>query len=680
MRAPASLAVPGAEAQIRLRPLAWACVAFAGGVLLNFDRVPPWAALVALLLIAWRLASERTGTWLPGAPVRAVLALILVALVLARFHTVNGVAAGTALLMLMSALKLLETRARRDQFVMIGAGLALLLAACLDRQSLARAPLYSVDAWLACSALAVVASESLEARAALRLAGGALLLAAPLALLLFLFFPRLPGAFWAIPRGSEAATGLSDTMSPGSIVKLVADYTPAFRVQFSAAMPPVEERYWRGPVLHEFDGHTWRRGSGIFQPREPLEYLGTPYRYRVALQPTDQRWWFALDTPAQAPAGNVSLTYDSQLVALDPVREPISFDAVSYTHVHSLGPLSPAARSQDSAAGRGNPRSLLLARSLRQRVDSDTEFVAVTLEYLRSGGFTYSLTPELLGADAIDDFLFNTRTGFCGHYASAFVVLMRAVGIPAHVVTGYLGGEWNPIGRYLVVRQSDAHAWAEVWLEGRGWTRVDPTAVVEPERLRRGVLDLLPDALTTRERLLRSSPWLTRLLQQWDAANAWWTDHVVRFDYGAQLDLLSLLGIRSPDARHLEWAFILALVGWLAIIAWQLGRAVHPTRPDPLTRAYARLCRKLARISTPRAPHQGPLSYADQVSAHRPDLEERVRALLERYAQLRFGAPQPATRSREIEAFRRAVARLSLPRVVDAQRQQVVLAEGEEPR
>ena len=203
-----------------LRPLAWACAAFAGGVLLNCDRVPAWTPATALLLIAWRLTTERSGARLPGTVARALLALAVVAVVLWRFHTLNGLAAGTALLMLMSTLKLLETRARRDQLVMVGAGLFLLLAACLDRQSLARLPLYALQAWLCCSALAVVASAGFGARAALQLAGRALLLALPLAVALFLFFPRLSGAFWAIPRGGEALTGLSDSMSPGSIVKL----------------------------------------------------------------------------------------------------------------------------------------------------------------------------------------------------------------------------------------------------------------------------------------------------------------------------------------------------------------------------------------------------------------------------------------------------------------------------
>ena len=649
-----------------LRSLAWACAAFAGGVLLNLERVPSWTAATALLLIAWRLATERSGLRLPGTVARALLALGVVAVVLWRFHTLNGLAAGTAMLMLMSALKLLETRARRDQFVMVGAGLFLLLAACLDRQSLVRVPLYALQVWLCCSALAVVASAGCEGRAALRLAGRSLLLALPLAVLLFLFFPRLQGAFWAIPRGGEALTGLSDTMSPGSIVKLVASYDPAFRVQFAGRAPPAEELYWRGPVLHDFDGHTWRRASGAFHLRQRLQYLGTPYRYRVALEPTRQRWWFALDTPAQSSDANVLLTYDNQLLGAEALTEPLSFDAVSYTRTRALEPLGAFGRQQDTTLPPGNPRSVALAQTLRQRAGSDADFVQATLEYLRSSGFVYTLTPEALGADPVDDFLFDTRAGFCGHYASAFVTLMRAAQVPAHVVTGYLGGEWNPIGDYFLVRQSDAHAWAEVWLEGRGWTRIDPTAVVEPERLRRGVFDLLPDALATRERLLRGSAWLTRALQRWDAANAWWSDHVVKFDYSAQLDLLGRFGIRSPDVRYLGWAFMLALLGWLAIIAWHIGRSARPAAPDALARAYARLCRKLARIGAPRAPYQGPLSLAETLRARRPDLSDRVQPLLRRYTQLRYGPAAPATRAQDIEEFRRAVARLSLSRDVGA--------------
>jgi transglutaminase-like putative cysteine protease len=483
----------------------------------------------------------------------------------------------------------------------------------------------------------------------------------PLALLLFVFFPRLSGAFWAIPRSDVALSGLSDTMTPGSIGKLATSYDAAFRVQFSGAAPPSPERYWRGPVLHEFDGQSWRRMPAELSAKPAREYLGRPYRYRVQLEASHQRWWFALDTPTQAPDARVLLTYDDMLLGAEPLREPASFDEVSYTHTRTTQPLEGAARRRDTALPRsGNPRTHELAQKMRERVGSDAALVEAVLDYLRTGGFIYSLEPERLGADAIDDFLFRTRVGFCGHYASAFVVLMRAAGVPARVVTGYLGGEWIPYGGYFLVRQSDAHAWAEVWLEGRGWTRVDPTAVVAPDRLLRGILDLMPQELSAGARLLHASPWLNELVQRWDAANAWWTNHVVKFDYEAQLGLLEKLGIRSPDARALGWAFMLALCLWLAVIAWQVGRSFRPARPDPLARAYARLCRKLARIAS-RAPHEGPLAFGAALVAKRPELRASVLPLLERYAELRYGPPVPASRAQDVRAFREAVARLSLP-------------------
>ena len=669
-------------------PLTWTSLALGGGVLLHADRVPPWVVGIAFALIAWRLAASSGLVRLPGKVVRAFIAFALVGLVFARFHTLNGLGPGTALLVLMAAIKLLETHTPRDQFIVVGGTLFLLLAACLERQSLLRTPLYLVETWVCCASFAVIAyppektatallaaatterpagtSEPVtrfDNRAAVLLAGRALLYALPLALMLFVLFPRLPGAFWALPRSEGAETGLSDSMSPGSISQLTSSYEIAFRAKFDGPLPPAQERYWRGPVLHDFDGYTWtRRPGGGYLPK-PLEYAGNAYRYRVTLEPSQQKWWFTLDTVDHSPSPNVSFNYDFELVARDPVTDTTSFDAVSHTLTRSTEPLSKLARQVETQWPRGrNPRSLQLARDIRARVSSDGAFVDAVLKLLRTGGFVYSLTPPLLDYNSVDDFLFNTRSGFCGHYASAFVTLMRGAGIPARVVTGYLGGEWNPIGDYFIVRQSDAHSWAEVWLEGRGWTRIDPTAVVEPERLTRGIMNLLPNAGSAEGRLVRFSPSFAALLQRWDAVNMWWTNHVLKYDFKSQLNLLSRLGIHSPDLSTLGWAFVTALLSWLTWIAWQMGRGPSRVRPDRLARAYARLCRKLAGIGLPRSAHQGPIAYSEAVGERRPDLREAVRALLTRYAELRYGAPRADSRAQDVAGFERAVARLSVAR------------------
>lgn len=645
------------------RALLWAAAALAGGMALHIDRVPAWITAAALVLMSWRLAAARADLPLPGQIAKVALVLAIAIGVYLRFHTLNGLTPGTSLLILMAALKMLETLKRRDRMVLVGAGLFLLLAACLDRQSLARAPLYLAEAWLCCAALAVIATDGLPGRAALPLAGRTLLYAVPLALLLFLFFPRLAGSFWSLPRGEEAVTGLSDTMSPGSIGQLTTSYDIAFRARFDGPLPPPAQRYWRGPVLHDFNGSTWSRGAGDARTRVPWQFTGPAYHYRVALEPTRHRWWFALDTPAQSPDASVRLTRDYELLTARPVSDPTSFEAVSYTAKRAAAPLSAWERFEDThLPAERNPRSVALARELHARAGTDAAFVAAALEFLRRGGFVYSLEPETLGREEIDDFLFRTRTGFCGHYASAFSVLMRAGGVPARVVTGYLGGEWNPVGGYLVVRQSDAHAWVEVWLEASGWTRVDPTAVVEPARLERGALDLLPEAMSASTRLLHGTPWLAPLLQRWDAANAWWNDRVVKFDYGAQVDILERLGVHVSDARTLGWAFVAALLGWLAIIAWHFRGAGSRPRPDAVARAYALLCRKLARSGIARAAHQGPLAYAEALRAGQRALAPEADALLKRYAQLRYGPPAPATHSREVAEFVRAVRRLRVAR------------------
>ena len=697
--------------------IAWVAAALVAALLLNADRVPMWVPIASGLLIGWRaLVLKRP----PRRLVRNGIAILFVGAIAGWYHTLNGLSAGTALLMLMGASKFLETEKRRDEYIVIGCALFLLLAACLDRQNLMRAPLYLAQAWLCCAALAVASYAGRRAppaakrakpasgtttgtspsselwatpagaparqgparftdRAAMSLAGRALLFALPFAIFLFVFFPRIAGAFWALPHNEDATTGLGDTMSPGSITELSTSYDVAFRARFQGNPPPIQELYWRGPVMHEFDGFTWRRVAGTFYKQKPRQFTGTPYAYRISLEPSSQRWWFSLDTLKNRPAGRVIFTEDYELIGVEPLTEMTRYDAISYTQTRSAGELTAFERRRDtSPAGNTNPRAKEFARHTRDLVDeglartgstgavargsglkADQLFLDALLDHFRTGGFEYTLSPPKLGPNSVDDFLFTTHQGFCGHFASALVTLLRAGGVPAHVVTGYLGGEWNAVGGYFVVRQSDAHAWVEAWLEDRGWTRVDPTAVVEPGRLQRGIFDLLPDTGSAPARLIRSSAWLRALTQRWDAMNAWWNDRVVKFDFQAQLGLLERLGIDSPDLAHLAWGFAIALIGWSLWIGWQVGRVAPAARPDRLARAYTQLCKKLARSGVPREPHQGPLAYAEAVCEKRPDLAPQVRALAAAYARLRFGPTDPDS-ARGVTDFARSVSQLKI--------------------
>ncbi len=644
------------------RPHLAATLLFAASLALIVMDAPLWCTGLAFACVGWRLAigagllRQPRATPLLRYVFAAVTALCVLA-VLLSFQTLNGLAAGTALLVLMGALKLAESRTRRDDGIVVAVALFMLLAAALADQSLWRLPLYLLFAWGACAAMALIAhpGAALPTRAALRLSARALAMAIPLAAACFLFFPRVSGQFWALQRAAEASTGLDDEMAPGSIGKLANEYDPAFRVRFEGAPPPRESLYFRGPVLNSFDGFTWRRERSFLYRAGPVEMLGAPLRYRVTLEPTNRPYIFTLETVARPPARGMYLSHDRQLTASENVTSVRSYDAVSHLNSRELKPLSDLGRRYETRLiGDRNPRARALAIEMRSRARDDAEFARAVLQWFKAQGLEYTLEPGTTSLDSVDTTLFETKLGFCAHFASAYATMMRAAGVPARVVTGYLGGEWNPAGGYLLVRQSEAHAWTEVWLDGRGWTRIDPTAVVAPERLQRGVYDMLADSLPASSALYRNA-WINRLSQLWDGTNQWWQERVVEFNLRAQFDLLRQLGIDSPDWRHLGWAFAAGLTLWILWIAVALRRSVARVRPDRIGRAWLKATGKLARVAPPRAANEGPIDYATRIASARPDLAPAVTEIARRYSALRFGRDAA---NEDVEALEREVRNL----------------------
>jgi transglutaminase-like putative cysteine protease len=641
-----------------------ATLLFAGSLALIALEAPAWCTALAIAMVGWRLAIVAGLLRQPPATpaVRyafaAVTALCVLA-VLSSFQTLNGLAAGTALLVLMGALKLAESRTRRDDGIVVAVSLFMLLAAGLADQSLWRLPLYLLFAWAACAAMALIAhpGTALSTRAALRLSARALAMAIPLAAACFLFFPRFSGQFWALQRGAQASTGLGDEMAPGSVGELAIEYDPAFRVRFEGAAPPRESLYFRGPVLNSFDGFTWRRERSVQYRAGQLEMTGAPVRYRVTLEPTNRPYLFTLETVSGTPARGMFLSHDRQLTAFNDVASVRSYDAVSHLATRDAAALSTLGRRLETRLiGDRNPRARALAIEMRSRARDDAEFAREVLRWFRAQGLQYTLDPGTTSADSVDFTLFESKLGFCGHFASAYATMMRAAGVPARVVTGYLGGEWNPVGSYLIVRQSEAHAWTEIWLDGNGWTRIDPTAVVAPERLQRGAYDLLADSMPAATALYRTR-WIHRLSQLWDGANQWWQESVVDFNLRAQLDVLRKLGIDSPDWRHLGWAFTAGLLLWILWIALALRRSVARAKPDRIGRAWLRATGKLARVAPPRAANEGPIDYATRIAAARPDLAPAVTDIARRYSALRFGH---AAANEDVEALEREVRKLAV--------------------
>jgi transglutaminase-like putative cysteine protease len=365
---------------------------------------------------------------------------------------------------------------------------------------------------------------------------------------------------------------------------------------------------------------------------------GGEYHYRLTLEPTDRNWVFPLDMIASWKGPSAVRTSDNMVLTRNPISALTSFDMRSNTQYEVTGPLPHAMRFADlRLPEKRNPRATALAHELRARVGNDEDFIRAVLTKFRREEYFYTLEPPRLEADAIDDFLFNTKRGFCEHFASAFTMLARAAGLPARIVTGYQGGEFNPLGGYLIVRQSDAHAWAEVWLDGKGWVRVDPTAAVAPERIEGGLDAAMPENEPVPGRLLRQSALLSQVRLMWDAANTFWNDQVVEFGSSQQQWLMNWFGIEDADWRTLGPALVATFVLFFLAMSGYLAWRFRPRRREPIAQTYEQLCRKLARRGFPRMIYEGPSDYLQRVAAARPELAsalEEVRAL---YLSLRYG-------------------------------------------
>ncbi|MBL8449769.1 MAG: DUF3488 domain-containing transglutaminase family protein [Dechloromonas sp.] len=617
----------------------WLFATALAATLPHAEHLPPW-----LLLAAAGGFAAAVALWRRGAPPPARWALVLAVAagcggVLFEYRTLFGRDAGVAMLVLFMALKLLELKQKRDAHVVVFLAYFLLLTHYFYSQSIA------TGLWLL--AAQVVATATLvrlhggpasTPRASLAYAGLLSVQAAPFMLVLYLLFPRVAGPLWGLPQdASNARSGLPEQVSPGSIANLVLSGEIAFRVRFEGTVPERDGLYWRGPVFERFDGQAWQRQP---EPGEAprIEARGPRIAYETTLEAHQQAWLLALDAPLALPA---DARLSPALAAISPTlvrqRQRLRFESAleyRYNREESAAVLERNLKLPP----RGNPRARALAAEWKASGDTDEALAARAQAHFSDGGFVYTLQPPLLGQDGVDDFLFVTRRGFCEHYASAFVFLMRAAGIPARVVGGYQGGEPNPVDGYWVVRQSDAHAWAEIWLPDKGWTRIDPTAAAAPARVESGVAAAVPagDPLPALAQL--DAAWLRTLRYRWEALNNSWNQYVLGYNPDRQRDFLAWLGL--PDA---DWRGLVALLaaacglGVLILVAWAL--AVRPPA-DPALRLWRRALRRLERRQVSPRPGETPLALARRLARERPDLAAPVQRLAEAYCIARYG-PRP---------------------------------------
>lgn len=628
------------------------------------SHLPLWVASACALLLAWRAWLTLRGKRMPPRWLLLGVSLIAMAGVFASHRTFFGRDAGVTMLTLLLTLKLLEMHARRDLFVALLLSFFLILASFFYSQSIGAAALTLVAtvALLTTQLSFQYTGASPPLGKRLRMALLILLLAAPLTLVLFLLFPRIQGPLWGLPGDANTGrTGLSDRMAPGNISRLALSDDVAFRVKFNDPVPPKSQLYWRGVVLGDFDGRTWTQLRTRADAARPIEVQleGEPVRYQVTLEPHGRPWVFALDLPRNLPQLDnipVSVSPDMQLLAGQPIHSRQRYDVVSHPNYRLQTSDTPLVLQQWIELPAGfNPRALQLAVDLSRRAQSHQDYINTVLRMFRDQPFRYTLEPPLLGRNAIDEFLFDTRAGFCEHYAGAFVMLMRAAGIPSRVVTGYQGGEINPADGYLNVRQSDAHAWSEVWLKDQGWVRVDPTAAVAPNRIERnlasvaplgvsGISGILGTLVTLNGNNAALASAMRSLRHQWDAVTNAWNQAVLNYTLERQQRLLASLGFDNPDWRTLT-AMMLA-AGLVTMSVALLPMLWNRPRRAAIDVLYDKLCDRFARRGLPRAPHEGPRAYALRLAANdsplNPLQKQAALQCMQLVEQLRYGAAPPA--------------------------------------
>lgn len=623
-------------------------------------QIQPWLLAVATALGLWCYLITRGRLKLPGLALRMLIASLLLLAVHSHYGTLVGRDAGAALLVAMLTLKLVETKGARDIYIVVFLGYFLIIIAFLFTQSLWMAAYLLVAVILLTSVLIDLNRAHDTAPADnLRLATGMLLRALPMALLLFVLFPRIAGPLWGLPKDAYSGmSGLNDEMSPGEISELSLSDAVAFRATFDGPVPPPQQRYWRGPVLWDTDGNRWQanrlRENAVDSQPPPFTRQGGELVYTVTLEPHNRRWLYGLDLVAAVPA-TARITPDFTLVSASPVRERQRYMLHSYPDGTPSRLNAPERLRALLLPAEGNRRARELARRWRERYHGDSAIVEQALQYFHHEPFVYTLKPPLADDDFVDTFLFATRKGFCEHYAASFTFLMRAAGIPARVVTGYQGGELNTIGNYLIVRQLDAHAWSEVWLEGRGWTRVDPTAAVAPERIEHSI-DNNPQQVGAAVRFdMGQTAWLRNLWRETrfalDAVNNKWNQWILSYGPDRQAELLGWLSLAGISWQSMAVGLLGILMAILVGVLIYLHHWQQRPR-DLAVVAYENLCRKLARRGLARLAHEGPSAYATRIAAQRPDLASQAQNIIRLYIAMRYASHHSVSMLKQL---RRAV-------------------------
>jgi len=617
------------------------CFCFLCSIAPHFLNLPIWVSVIVLLALGWRCLQNLD-------KVRQLPKWVLIPLVFfggigvfAEYWTIVGRDAGLALLTVMTSFKFLESRRHRDLLILVFLSYFLIATHFLFSQSIFTAGLMFATLIVITATLITInqREEKVDVRQLVGSSTRLVLLSVPLMLILFVLVPRVPGPLWGISSEQRGGvTGLSDHMSPGKISNLIRSNKVAFRVDFEDKIPDQNQLYWRGPVMARYNGYRWYQSRRQVLNRLNLTVSEPSIKYTVTLEPNGENWLLPLDIPIRL-IPDAFMTADFQLVSNKKINDLLRYTMESRV-VYEVGTnespdyLATTLEYPDNL----NPKTIALGRSLAQRFNRSEDIINELLKRFREQEYVYTLRPPVLGDNSVDEFLFETRRGFCEHYASSFALLMRAAGIPTRVVTGYQGGEYNEVGNYLIVRQSDAHAWTEVWIENKGWIRVDPTAAVSPSRIEQGLDDALADEGSV-FRIGNRNPIFGNLLFSWDNLQHGWNDWVINYDQRKQQNFLSKLELGIENWSDMVFALVFLLfsvTGTFWFIVWLRER---PPKPEAYEVHFRRLLKKLSRRGFQKRPSEDSRAFLERISDRDFPQREQLADIIELYNRIKYGRP-----------------------------------------
>ncbi len=643
--------------------LKWLLVSLAVVLATHMPNLPIWVSVASVSFGIWRYLLDKNQWPMPKIWVLLPITLIMCVGIIVTFKGFFGRDASLSLLVVMCSLKLLETKTLRDYMLVIVLAYFIVGNLFLFNQSIATFALSVPPLILLTATLINISLKNTQTQQpiafTLKLATQLLLQAVPVMLILFVLFPRIPGPLWGLPQDANSGmTGLGDSLQFGNISNLTKNSAVAFRVQFKGAVPERNQLYWRGPVLWHQENRNWTMSSpdiGL-QPEIAAVY-GKSIQYTMTLEPHNRLWMLMLDMPTLIPP-DAKLTHDYSVVANKPVRTRLRYDAISFNRYQLGVKLGERERLLSLQINEGeNPKTLQLAKSWQHLNAVDK--INTALQRYRQQAFIYTLKPPVLGDNPIDEFLFKSKRGFCEHYATSFVYLMRAAGLPARIVTGYQGGEYNPNGNYYIVRQSDAHAWAEVWLADKGWVRIDPTAAVSPERIEQSIANALDDTDELPMMARADYPWLKKAYLNWDGVNNDWNQWVLGYDDKKQLDFLKKLSGKNFNLQDM-------LIWMIGIIAVIMGLTAYyllkqqKARQNATQKVYAKYLKQLKRAGLTPNSGETALDFATRAAKMLPSQQTQMLDIAQRYNVITYSeSPNPAL----LQDLAERIKQLNIPKL-----------------